>query len=60
LSTQQQTRSAAPRSEGEIVLHRFFEEYTLLFGQRLSISHDASLIRSARSSRDKLYSSDEV
>jgi hypothetical protein len=44
--TQQQTMGAAPRSEGGILLHRFFSECTLLVGQRLHISHDHPLIRS--------------
>ena len=44
--TQQQTMGAAPRSEGGILLHRFFSELTLLIGQRLHISHDHPLIRS--------------
>jgi hypothetical protein len=60
LSTQQQTMSATPRSEGGIVMHRFVEEYTLLFGQRLYISHDPHLIRSGSISHEKLCSIDEV
>jgi len=44
--TQQQTMGAASRSQGGILLPRFFSELTLLIGQRLHISHDHHLIRS--------------
>src|SRR6266508_1300156 len=58
--TQHQTLGAAPRSEGGILLHRFFSERTVLVGQRLHISHDHHLIRSWGIRHGKRFDVDEV
>src|SRR6266511_3739712 len=58
--TQHQTMGAAPRSEGGILLHRFFSERPVLVGQRLHISHDHHLIRSWGIRHEKRFDVDEV
>src|SRR6266540_5362711 len=58
--TQHQTMGAAPRSEGGILLHRFFSERPVLVGQRLHLSHDHHLIRSWGIRHEKRFDVDEV